>query len=175
MPLSAPSAGKREAGVVRAKSTLLLATGSAVRKGVGGPSTVQQPATATPRGSSMNSGTNSPTFGAAVGVPLAFLQRNRRAAAAKSSLYTRSIKDLVYMDFAIGSKYAGRVLIGLYTDAVPLSAENFIQLCQGFKVHDKILGYRNTQVHKVQQGVAMLAGDVLTGCGGEGLSIYGKK
>ena len=51
------------------------------------------------------------------------------------------------MDFAIGSRYAGRVLIGLYSDAVPLTTENFIQLCEGFKVKDKVLGYRNTQVN----------------------------
>ncbi|CDJ66920.1 Chromosome II, complete genome, related [Eimeria necatrix] len=99
--------------------------------------------------------------------PVLLLQRRQQQAAAKSCTYTRNVQDLVYMDFAIGSKYVGRVLLGLYTAAAPLTAENFIQLCEGFKLKDK--------VHKVQQGVGLLAGDVLTGCGGEGLSIYGKK
>ncbi|KAL8429889.1 hypothetical protein Efla_004703 [Eimeria flavescens] len=66
---------------------------------------------------------------AAAAAPFLLLQRQRRQAAAKSSLYTRSIKDCVYLDFSIGSKYAGRVLIGLYSDFVPLTAENFLQLC----------------------------------------------
>ncbi|KAL8449641.1 hypothetical protein Emed_002896 [Eimeria media] len=55
---------------------------------------------------------------AAAGVPLWLLSTYRSRAAAKSCLYTRSIKDCVYLDFAIGSKYAGRVLIGLYSDAL---------------------------------------------------------
>lgn len=83
---------------------------------------------------------------AATALPYYFIQRRRTEASRKSRFYSEAVKDLVFMDFAIGNRYIGRVLIGLYTEHVPLSAENFIQLCEGYKVKDKVIGYRNTQV-----------------------------
>lgn len=96
----------------------------------------------------------------------------RRKAKEKQVYYNKSIKDYVFFDIAIENKYMGRVLIGLYTDQVPLSAENFIQLAEGYKVRDKYLGYRNTTIHKVYPGICLVGGNVLNEK--EGLSIYGK-
>ena len=87
------------------------------------------------------------------------------------------IKDKVFFDFAIGDKFAGRVIFGLYTDEVPLTCENFIQLAKGYKFQDdRTLGYKNTQIHRVVPNRLLFGGDVLTGMGASlGASIYGKR
>ncbi|KEP66157.1 UNVERIFIED_CONTAM: cyclophilin, putative [Hammondia hammondi] len=97
------------------------------------------------------------------------LQRDRSV----SAVHKQAIRDRVFLDFALGGRYIGRVLIGLYSDRVPLSVENFIQLCEGYRVQDKVIGYRNTPVHLVKRGVNLTAGDVLSGTGTGKLSIYG--
>lgn len=51
-----------------------------------------------------------------------------------------------YMDIGIGNKYAGRIIIGLYSRRVPMTCENFVQLCEGYKVGEgeteRLVGYR---------------------------------
>jgi len=37
----------------------------------------------------------------------------------------------VFLEFTIGSKSVGRVVIELYNDITPLTAENFRSLCTG--------------------------------------------
>lgn len=87
------------------------------------------------------------------------------------------IKDKVFFDFAIGDKFAGRVIFGLYTDEVPLTCENFIQLAKGYKFpDDRTLGYKNTQIHRVVPNRLLFGGDVLTGMGASlGVSIFGQR
>lgn len=89
--------------------------------------------------------------------------------------YVKLVGDTCYMDIAIGNRYAGRLLLGLYSDKVPLTCENFVQLCKGFTVKDKMIGYRNTYMHMIKPGVAVGGGDVIAGTGkGRGMSIYGE-
>uniref|UniRef100_A0A7S3HLL8 Peptidyl-prolyl cis-trans isomerase n=1 Tax=Spumella elongata TaxID=89044 RepID=A0A7S3HLL8_9STRA len=89
--------------------------------------------------------------------------------------YQKAIGDKVFMDIGIGNKYAGRILIGLYSERVPLTCENFLQLCKGYQIKDKVVGYRNTFFHLIRPGSALVGGDVLTGTGkSHGLSIYGE-
>mmetsp|Transcript_67889 Transcript_67889/g.191357 ORF Transcript_67889/g.191357 Transcript_67889/m.191357 type:complete len:260 (+) Transcript_67889:133-912(+) len=93
----------------------------------------------------------------------------------KIKLYHDAIGDKVFMDIGIGNKYAGRVLIGLYSAKVPLTCENFLQLCKGYHVKDKVVGYRNTLFHLIKPGSAIVGGDVLDGTGKtRGISIYGE-
>lgn len=93
----------------------------------------------------------------------------------KVRLYRHAIGDKVFMDVGIGNRYAGRILIGLYSERVPLTCENFLQLCKGYQVKDKVIGYRNTFFHNIKPGAAVVGGDVLTGTGKtHGLSIYGE-
>lgn len=93
----------------------------------------------------------------------------------KVKLYKDEIGDKVYMDIGIGNKYAGRILIGLYTNRVPLTCENFLQLCKGYQVRDKLIGYRNTQFHMIKPASCLVGGDVLLGTGkSRGMSIYGE-
>merc|ERR1719188_1903018 len=89
-------------------------------------------------------------------------------------MYKEAVGDKVYMDIAIGNRYAGRILIGLYSERVPLTCENFLQLCKGYQIKDKVVGYRNTFFHLVKPGSAIVGGDVLEGTGKtHGMSIYG--
>jgi len=88
--------------------------------------------------------------------------------------YKSSVGDRVFMDIAIGNRYAGRIMIGLYSDTVPLTCENFLQLCKGYRIHDKVIGFRNTQFHLIRPGACLVGGDVLQGSGkSRGISIYG--
>jgi len=93
----------------------------------------------------------------------------------KIRLYQDAIGDKVFLDIAIGNTYAGRVKIGLYSKTVPLTCENFLQLCKGYQVKDKLIGYRNTYFHQIKPGCCVVGGDTISGVGkGRGLSIYGE-
>lgn len=93
----------------------------------------------------------------------------------KIKKYKHHIGDKVFMDIAIGKRYAGRIMIGLYSEQVPLTCENFLQLCKGYQVKDKVIGYRNTFFHMIKPGAAVCGGDVIDGTGKtHGISIYGE-
>lgn len=82
----------------------------------------------------------------------------------------------VFFDIGIGERYAGRIIIGLYSDILPLTCENFVQLCRGYKVGDKILGYRNTTFTSGKQGMCLFGGDTLSFSGNtNGVSIFGHR
>ena len=85
----------------------------------------------------------------------------------------------VFLDLQIGGRRAGRLVIELFADVVPKTAENFRCLCTGecglgLKT-GKGLNYRNSIFHRVIKGFMMQGGDFqnLNGTGGE--SIYGGK
>ena len=79
-----------------------------------------------------------------------------------------------FFDIGIGEKYAGRIVFGLYNENVPMTCENFIQLCKGYTVGDKTLGYKNTEFYKVLPGRMIHGGDTLKGNGTSlGMSIFG--
>uniref|UniRef100_A0A7S4VTT6 Peptidyl-prolyl cis-trans isomerase n=1 Tax=Alexandrium monilatum TaxID=311494 RepID=A0A7S4VTT6_9DINO len=93
----------------------------------------------------------------------------------KVKQYRAYVGDKVFMDVGIGNRYAGRILIGLYSEKVPLTCENFLQLCKGYRIKDKMIGYRNTQFHLIRPGSCIVGGDVILGTGkSHGLSIYGE-
>mmetsp|Transcript_153 Transcript_153/g.363 ORF Transcript_153/g.363 Transcript_153/m.363 type:complete len:262 (-) Transcript_153:347-1132(-) len=88
--------------------------------------------------------------------------------------YEKKIRDKCYLDIGIGNRYAGRIILGLYSETVPLTCENFVQLCKGYRIKDKIIGYENTHIHLIKSGCAIAGGDVIDGTGRtRGLSIYG--
>ncbi|KAF8819948.1 putative cyclophilin [Cardiosporidium cionae] len=113
------------------------------------------------------------TMGTMICAPVMWELNEHRKVRQKRIFYNEAIKDLVFLDFAVANRYIGRVLIGLYTDQVPLSVENFVQLCEGYVVRDKIIGYKNTQIHGVFPRIGLMGGDVITGKGTHQLSIYG--
>lgn len=74
--------------------------------------------------------------------------------------------DLEQSDFNVGDKY-GRVIIELFDDVVPKTAENFYQLCKKNR-------YAGVPFHRVITNFMVQGGDIDNHDGSGGKSIYGE-
>jgi len=83
----------------------------------------------------------------------------------------------VFFDISIDAKEAGRVIFELYSDVVPKTAENFRALATGEKgngtVSGKPLHYKGATFHRIIKDFTAQGGDITTGDGNGGESIYG--
>ncbi|XP_055813210.1 peptidyl-prolyl cis-trans isomerase CYP63 [Solanum dulcamara] len=86
---------------------------------------------------------------------------------------------LVFLDVSIDGNPAEKIVIELFADIVPRTAENFRSLCTGEKgvgvSTGKPLHYKGCLFHRVIKGFMAQGGDFSKGNGTGGESIYGGK
>ena len=83
-----------------------------------------------------------------------------------------------YLDISIDGAEVGRIVLGLFGLAAPITVENFRALCtcetkKPSEMHQKPLCFRGTTFHRIIPGFIIQGGDIthFNGIGGE--SIYG--
>ncbi|XP_047323530.1 peptidyl-prolyl cis-trans isomerase CYP19-3-like [Impatiens glandulifera] len=84
----------------------------------------------------------------------------------------------VFFDIAIGKIKSGRVIMELFADTTPKTAENFRVLCTGEKgigSAGKPLHYKGSTFHRIIPNFMCQGGDFTRGNGTGGESIYGMK
>ncbi|KAK4824341.1 hypothetical protein QYF61_013676 [Mycteria americana] len=82
----------------------------------------------------------------------------------------------VYLEIAIEEQPVGRLLFELFSDACPRTCENFRALCAGGATSSRDgreLTYKNSLFHRLVKNGWIQGGDIITGKGDEGESIYG--
>ena len=104
-----------------------------------------------------------------------------RSSRKKIPMEIELVNPRVYLDFTLGSGRSteplGRVVLELFSDVLPKTAENFRQLCTGehglHVLSRRPLHYKGSPIHRVVDGMMIQGGDIVRGDGVSGESIYG--
>eukprot|EP00954_Amorphochlora_amoebiformis_P002558 201338-Amorphochlora_amoeboformis.AAC.2 len=81
---------------------------------------------------------------------------------------------VVFFDVTIGGHASGRIVMELYADICPRTAENFRQFCTGeYQKSGTPVGYKNCIFHRVIKDFMIQGGDFMKGDGRGSMSIYG--
>jgi len=92
-----------------------------------------------------------------------------------------TITDEVWFDVEVkdfdgpGEDYRGRFVIGLFGETAPMTTMNFAAIARGYKRGKEKLHYKNTRVHRIVPDFVVQMGDITTGDGTGGESMFGER
>lgn len=87
------------------------------------------------------------------------------------------VTSRAYFDMSIDGHKAGRIVVGLYGNAVPKTVTNFETLTRGDQHHPRgaRLAYQGSTMHRIIPNFMLQAGDFTNHNGTGGMSIYGDR
>ncbi|KAK7153524.1 hypothetical protein R3I94_007032 [Phoxinus phoxinus] len=99
------------------------------------------------------------------------MSRDDCAQVSVAEAHSRDSNPVVFFNMAVDGEPAGRIVMELFAHIVPKTAENFRALCTG----EKGFGFQSSVFHRIVPDFMCQGGDITSGDGTGGRSIYGGK